>query len=197
MAKNTKESDVVLNFRMNGEVAYSKTIKEINNDMKLAALEYKNQISAMDKNATTTEKLAAAKQKLEKQLSIATAKTEGLREAYKKAVEETGENSEKTRKLYEMLLKAETSENNLRKALQSTNDALDAQGNKALTTAEKLEKIEKAGEKIKSAGTGLSKYVTAPITGIATASAKMYSDLSSAQSQVQAAFSLTKKEAEN
>lgn len=197
MAKNTKESDVVLNFRMNGEVAYSKTIKEINNDMKLAALEYKNQISAMDKNATATEKLAAAKQKLEKQLSIATAKTEGLREAYKKAAEETGENSEKTRKLYEMLLKAETSENNLRKALQSTNDALDAQGNKALTTAEKLEKIEKAGEKIKSAGTGLSKYVTAPITGIATASAKMYSDLSSAQSQVQAAFSLTKKEAEN
>lgn len=197
MAKNTKESDVVLNFRMNGEVAYSKTIKEINNDMKLAALEYKNQISAMDKNATATEKLAAAKQKLEKQLSIAIAKTEGLREAYKKAAEETGENSEKTRKLYEMLLKAETSENNLRKALQSTNDALDAQGNKALTTAEKLEKIEKAGEKIKNAGTGLSKYVTAPITGIATASAKIYSDLSSAQSQVQAAFSLTKKEAEN
>ncbi|MBE6171058.1 MAG: phage tail tape measure protein [Enterococcus casseliflavus] len=197
MVKNTKESDVVLNFRMNGEVAYSKTIKEINNDMKLAVLEYKNQISAMDKNATATEKLAAAKQKLEKQLSIATAKTEGLREAYKKAAEETGENSEKTRKLYEMLLKAETSENNLRKALQSTNDALDAQGNKALTTAEKLEKIEKAGEKIKNAGTGLSKYVTAPITGIATASAKIYSDLSSAQSQVQAAFSLTKKESEN
>ncbi len=49
MAKNTKESDVVLNFRMNGEVAYSKTIKEINNDMKLAKLEYQNQVSAMDK----------------------------------------------------------------------------------------------------------------------------------------------------
>ena len=51
-----------------------------------------------------------------------------------------------------MLLKSETSENNLRKALQSTNDALDAQGDKALTTAEKLEKIEKAAEKVKSAG---------------------------------------------
>ena len=197
MAKNTKESDVVLNFRMNGEVAYSKTIKEINNDMKLAALEYKNQISAMDKNATATEKLAAAKQKLEKQLSIATAKTEGLREAYKRAAEETGENSEKTRKLYEMLLKAETSENNLRKALQSTNDALDAQGNKALTTAEKLEKIEKAGEKIKDVGSGLSKYVTAPVTGIVAAGVKAYNDISTAQSHVQAAFGLTEKEAEN
>ena len=197
MAKNTKESDVVLNFRMNGEVAYSKTIKEINNDMKLAKLEYQNQVSAMDKNASASEKLAAAKQKLEKQLDIAAAKTEALREEYVKAAKETGENSEKTRKLYEMLLKSETSENNLRKALESTNDALDAQGDKALTTAEKLEKIEAAGEKIKTAGKGLSAAFTAPVVGIATAGSKYFSDLSTAQSQVQAAFGLTKKEAEN
>lgn len=197
MAKNTKESDVVLNFRMNGEVAYSKTIKEINNDMKLATLEYKNQISGMDKNSSATEKLAAAKQKLEKQLDISTAKTEGLREEYKKAAEETGENSEKTRKLYEMLLKAETSENNLRKALQSTNDALDAQGNKALTTAEKLEKIEKAGEKIKSAGEKLSVGVTAPVVAAATVGVKTFNELSSAQKLIESAFGLTKKEAES
>lgn len=197
MAKNTKESDVVLNFRINGEVAYSKTIKEINNDMKLATLEYKNQISGMDKNASATEKLAAAKQKLEKQLDISTAKTEGLREEYKKAAEETGENSEKTRKLYEMLLKAETSENNLRKALQSTNDALDAQGNKALTTAEKLEKIEKAGEKIKSAGEKLSVGVTAPVVAAATVGVKTFNELSSAQKLIESAFGLTKKEAES
>lgn len=197
MAKNTKESDVVLNFRMNGEVAYSKTIKEMNNATKIAALEFSNQMSAMDKNATATEKLTAVKQKLEKQLAIATEKTEGLREAYKRAGDETGQNSEKTQKLYAMLLKSETSQNNLRKALESTNDALDAQGDKALTTAEKLEKIEKAGEKIKTAGKGLSAAFTAPVVGIATAGSKYFSDLSTAQSQVQAAFGLTKKEAEN
>lgn len=197
MAKNTKESDVVLNFRMNGEVAYSKTIKEINNDMKLATLEYKNQISGMDKNASATEKLSAAKQKLEKQLDIAAAKTEALREEYAKSAKETGENSEKTRKLYEMLLKSETSENNLRKALQSTNDALDAQGNKALTTAEKLEKIEKAAEKVKSAGEKLSVGVTAPVVAMATAGAKAYSDLSTAQTQLQASFGMTESEAQN
>lgn len=197
MAKNTKESDVVLNFRMNGEVAYSKTIKEMNNATKIAALEFSNQMSAMDKNATATEKLTAVKQKLEKQLAIATEKTEGLREAYKRAGDETGQNSEKTQKLYAMLLKSETSQNNLRKALESTNDALDAQGDKALTTAEKLEKIEKAGEKIKTAGKGLSAAFTAPVVGIATAGSKYFSDLSSAQSQVQAAFGLTKKEAES
>ncbi|WP_242494498.1 hypothetical protein, partial [Enterococcus hirae] len=65
---NGKESDVVLNFKTSGEVQYAKTIKEINKEMNLAAAEYKNQVSAMDKNATQTEKLTATKKKLEKQL---------------------------------------------------------------------------------------------------------------------------------
>ena len=47
MAKKTKESDVILNFRMNGEVAYSKSIKQINDDMRVATLEYKNQVSSI------------------------------------------------------------------------------------------------------------------------------------------------------
>lgn len=197
MAKNTKESDVVLNFRMNGEVAYSKTIKEINNDMKLATLEYKNQISGMDKNASATSKLRAAKEKLEKQLAITTEKTEALREAYKRSGEETGENSEKTKKLYEMLLKAETSENNLKKALESTNDAIKEQGDLSSSTADKLEKIEKAAEKVKSAGEKLSVGVTAPVVAMATAGAKAYSDLSTAQTQLQASFGMTESEAQN
>ncbi len=76
-----KESDVVLNFtKTNGEVSYSKTIKEINKEMNLAAAEYKNQVSAMDKDATQTEKLRAAKQKLEKQLGLAEQRSQMLRE---------------------------------------------------------------------------------------------------------------------
>lgn len=197
MAKKTKESDVILNFRMNGEVAYSKSIKQINDDMRVANLEYKNQISSMDKNASATEKLTAAKQKLEKQVTIMTAKTEGLRSEYQKSVQETGAYSEKSQKLYEMLLKSETSENNLRKALEKTNDTLDAQGNKALTTAEKLEKIEKASESIKSAGTKMSVGVTVPLVGIATVGTKVATDLNNSQKQIQAAFGLTAQEAEN
>lgn len=197
MAKNTKESDVVLNFRMNGEVAYSKTIKEINNDMKLATLEYKNHISSMDKDASATSKLRAAKEKLEKQLEIAAAKTAGLREEYEKSAKETGENSQKTQKLYEMLLKAETSENNLKKALESTNDAIKEQGNLSSTTADKIKKIEDAAEKVKSAGEKLSVGVTAPVVAMATAGAKAYSDLSTAQTQLQASFGMTESEAQN
>lgn len=197
MAKKTKESDVILNFRMNGEVAYSKSIKQINDDMRVANLEYKNQISSMDKNASATEKLTAAKQKLEKQVAIMTAKTEGLREEYQKSVQETGQYSEKSQKLYEMLLKSETSENNLRKALEKTNDALEAQGNTSISTAEKLKKIEAAGKSIEKAGKGLSVGVTTPLIGIAAAGTKVATDLNNSQKQIQAAFNLTAQEAEN
>lgn len=197
MAKKAKESDVILNFRMNGEVAYSKSIKQINDDMRVATLEYKNQISSMDKNASATEKLSAAKQKLEKQVTIMTAKTEGLRSEYQKSVQETGAYSEKSQKLYEMLLKSETSENNLRKALEKTNDALEAQGNKSLSTAEKLKKIEKASESISKAGKTMSVGVTAPLVGIAAVGTKVATDLNNSQIQIQAAFGLTAKEAEN
>ena len=59
--------------------------------MNLAATEYKNQVSAMDKDATQTEKLTATKKKLEKQLSLAEQRTKLLREEYEKSVKETGE----------------------------------------------------------------------------------------------------------
>ena len=158
-----KESDVVLNFKTNGEVSYSKTIKEINKEMNLAATEYKNQVSAMDKNATQTEKLTATKKKLEKQLSLAEKRTQMLREEYEKTVKETGEYSDQSQKLYKRLLESETGENKLRSALEQTNDALKEQGNVSVDTAKKLQKIEKAGEKVKGVGEKMSIGVTAPI----------------------------------
>lgn len=39
---STKETDVVLNFKMDGQVQYAQTIKEINQVMNTAAAEYKN-----------------------------------------------------------------------------------------------------------------------------------------------------------
>lgn len=172
-----KESDVVLNFKMNGEINYSRTIKDINKEMNLAATEYKNQVSAMDKNATQTEKLTATKKKLEKQLSLAEQRTKLLREEYEKSVKETGEYSEQSQKLYKRLLESETGENKLRSALESTNEALKEQGNLSIKTAEKLAKIEKAGDKIKSVGQKLSVGLTAPIMGIGAASIAAFKEL--------------------
>ncbi len=175
-----KESDVVLNFKTNGEVRYSKTIKEINKEMNLAATEYKNQVSAMDKNATQTEKLTATKKKLEKQLSLAEKRTQMLREEYEKSVKETGEYSDQSQKLYKRLLESETGENKLRSALEQTNDALKEQGNVSIDTAKKLQKIEEAGEKVKGVGEKISIGVTAPIVAAGAAGLAAFSEVDEA-----------------
>jgi len=44
MAGSVRETDVVLNFKTNGEVNYSKTIKGINREMNLAVTEFNNQM---------------------------------------------------------------------------------------------------------------------------------------------------------
>ncbi|QQG21359.1 phage tail tape measure protein [Enterococcus faecium] len=175
-----KESDVVLNFKTNGEVSYSKTIKEINKEMNLAAAEYKNQVSAMDKDATQTEKLRAAKQKLEKQLGLAEQRSQMLREEYEKSVKETGEYSAESEKLYKQLLNSETGENKLRTALEQTNDALKEQGDVSVDTAKKLQKIEETGEKVKGVGEKMAVGVTAPIVAAGAAGLAAFGEVDEA-----------------
>lgn len=175
-----REVDTVLNFKTNGEVNYSKTIKEINREMNLAATEYKNQVSAMDKNATQTEKLTAAKKKLEQQLSLAEKRTELLREQYEKSVEETGKYSAESEKLYKKMLESETGQNKLKAALDETNEALKEQGNVSIETAEKLKKIEEAGEKVSNVGKKMSVGITAPIMAAGAAGLAAFSEVDEA-----------------
>lgn len=175
-----REVDTVLNFKTNGEVNYSKTIKEINREMNLAATEYKNQVSAMDKDATATEKLTAAKKKLENQLSLAEKRTELLREQYEKSVEETGKYSAESEKLYKKMLESETGQNKLKAALDETNEALKEQGDVSIDTAKKLQKIEEAGEKVSDVGKKMSIGVTAPIMAVGAAGLAAFSEVDEA-----------------
>ncbi|MGF1992990.1 phage tail tape measure protein [Enterococcus casseliflavus] len=175
-----REVDTVLNFKTNGEVNYSKTIKEINREMNLAATEYKNQVSAMDKDATATEKLTAVKKKLENQLSLAEKRTELLREQYEKSVEETGKYSAESEKLYKKMLESETGQNKLKAALDETNEALKEQGDVSIDTAKKLQKIEEAGEKVSDVGKKMSIGVTAPIVAAGAAGLAAFSEVDEA-----------------
>ena len=180
MAGSVRETDVVLNFKTNGEVNYSKTIKGINREMNLAATEFNNQMSAMDKNATATEKLTVTKKKLETQLTLAEKRTELLREQYEKSVEETGKYSAESEKLYKKMLESETGQNKLKAALDETNEALKEQGNVSIETAEKLKKIEEAGEKVSDVGKKMSIGVTAPIMAAGAAGLAAFSEVDEA-----------------
>lgn len=175
-----KESDVVLNFKTNGEVSYAKTVKEINKEMNLANTEYKNHVSAMDKDATQTEKLTATKKKLEKQVALAEQRTQMLREEYEKSVKETGEYSAESEKLYKKMLESETGQNKLKSALEDTNEALKEQGKMSDETAEKLGKIEEAGEKISGVGEKMTVGVTAPIMAAGAAGLAAFNEVDEA-----------------
>ena len=180
MAGSVRETDVVLNFKTNGEVNYSKTIKGINREMNLAVTEFNNQMSTMDKNATATEKLTVTKKKLETQLTLAEKRTQLLREQYEKSVEETGKYSAESEKLYKKMLESETGQNKLKAALDETNEALKEQGDVSIDTAKKLQKIEEAGEKVSNVGKKMSVGVTAPIVAAGAAGLAAFSEVDEA-----------------
>lgn len=177
---STKETDVVLNFKMDGQVQYAQTIKEINQVMNTAAAEYKNHIAAMGKDASTTEKLTATKKKLEIQLEGAEKRSKMLREEYEQSVKETGAYSDQSKKLYKRLQDSETGENKLRNALEQTNEALKEQGKMSDETAEKLKKIEESGEKIKVVGEKMTVGVTAPIVAAGAAGLAAFGEVDEA-----------------
>ena len=175
-----KESDVVMNFKMDGQVQYAQTIKEINAVMNTAASEYKNHIAAMGNDANATEKLTATKKKLEIQIEGAEKRSKMLREEYEKSVAETGAYSDQSKKLYKQLQDSETGQHKLENALEQTNEALKAQGDLSVETAKKLEKIEEAGEKITGVGKGMTVGLTAPIVAIGTAGVAAFNEIDEA-----------------
>src|SRR5690625_3105926 len=84
-----KQSNVVLNFKMEGQVEYANTIRDINAIMNAAAQEYRTHVAAMGKDADATQKLAAEKKKLEIQLEAGRKRTEQLRTEYEQMAKST------------------------------------------------------------------------------------------------------------
>ena len=152
--------------------------------MNLAVTEFNNQMSAMDKNATATEKLTVTKKKLETQLTLAEKRTELLREQYEKSVEETGKYSAESEKLYKKMLESETGQNKLKAALDETNEALKEQGDVSIDTAKKLQKIEEAGEKVAGVGKKMTIGVTAPIMAVGAAGLAAFSEVDEAMDTI-------------
>ncbi|MGJ0566577.1 phage tail tape measure protein [Enterococcus innesii] len=159
-------------------------MKGINREMNLAVTEFNNQMSAMDKNATATEKLTVTKKKLETQLTLAEKRTQLLREQYEKSVEETGKYSAESEKLYKKMLESETGQNKLKAALDETNDALKEQGDISIDTAKKLQKIEEAGEKVAGVGKKMTVGVTAPIMAVGAAGLAAFSEVDEAMDTI-------------
>jgi hypothetical protein len=138
-----KEKNVVLNFKMDGQVQYADTLKEINAVMNTAAKEYKNHIAAMGKDAKATDKLAAEKKKLEIQMQAAEKRTGMLRAQYEAMSKDTKTTTGQLTQMYSKLLDAERAETSLQKAMERVNEGLSDQAEETRKAEDELEKLKK------------------------------------------------------
>ncbi|MCU5687088.1 phage tail tape measure protein [Bacillus cereus] len=137
-----KERNVVLNFKMDGQVQYAQTLKQINMVMNNAAKEYKNHIAAMGQDATMTDKLAAEKKKLEIQMEAAKKRTSMLRTEFEAMSKDTNTTAEQLNKMYGKLLDAERAETSLNNAMKRVNEGLSEQAIEAREARGDMEKLE-------------------------------------------------------
>lgn len=137
-----KESNVVLNFKMNGQVEYAKTIRDINAIMNAAASEYRTHIAAMGKDADQTKKLAAEKKKLEVQLEAGRERTKMLRAEYEAMAKDTQTTTTQLANKYRQLQNSERAELALERALERVNEELSEQAIESRKAEQALNKLE-------------------------------------------------------
>ncbi|GAB6470172.1 phage tail tape measure protein [Bacillus cereus] len=150
MAGNNKERNVVLNFKMDGQVQYAQTLKQINMVMNNAAKEYKNHIAAMGQDATATDKLAAEKKKLEIQMEAAKKRTSMLRSEYQAMSKDTNTTAEQLNKMYGKLLDAERAETSLNNAMKRVNEGLSEQAIEAREARGTLDDLQEDSKKLEA-----------------------------------------------
>ncbi|HDR4614625.1 TPA: phage tail tape measure protein [Bacillus cereus] len=150
MAGNNKERNVVLNFKMDGQVQYAQTLKQINMVMNNAAKEYKNHIAAMGQDATATDKLAAEKKKLEIQMKAAKKRTSMLRSEYQAMSKDTNTTAEQLNKMYGKLLDAERAETSLNNAMKRVNEGLSEQAIEAREVRGALGDLQEDSKKLEA-----------------------------------------------
>ncbi|WP_341356641.1 hypothetical protein [Rossellomorea sp. y25] len=145
-----KEKNVVLNFKMDGQVQYADTLKEINAVMNTAAKEYKNHIAAMGKDAKATDKLAAEKKKLEIQMQAAEKRTGMLRAQYEAMSKDTKTTTGQLTQMYSKLLDAERAETSLQKAMERVNDGLSDQAKETRDAEDALKELKTESERLEA-----------------------------------------------
>lgn len=137
-----KAKNVVLNFKMDGQVQYAQTLKQINMVMNTAAKEYKNQIAAMGKDASMTDKLRAEKKKLEIQMEGAQKRTKMLSEEFEAMSKDTKTTSDELNKMYSRLLDTQNAEVSLQKSLERVNEGLSDQSQEVRDAQDSLTKLK-------------------------------------------------------
>ena len=117
--------------KLTGESEYRKALSEISSNLKVLNSEMKAVTSQYDKNDTSVENLSSQNEVLNKKIEEQEKKVGILKEALAKSAEETGENSESTKKWQTELNNAQAELNKLNKDV-TTNEQLMKQEEEAV-----------------------------------------------------------------
>ena len=191
-----KASNVVLNFKMDGQVKYAETLKQINQVMNTAAKEYKNHIAAMGNDASATDKLRAEKKKLEIQMDGAQKRTKMLRAEYEAMGKDTNATTDQLTAMYGKLLDSERAETSLQKSLERVNAGLSDQAQDAREAKDRLDGLKSEAKLLDAEQKNLTssfKLQTAELGKNATETEK--AEL--AQKQFDAQMGLTERAVQN
>ena len=118
--------------KLTGESEYQKALRGITDNLKVLNSEMKVVTSQYDKNDNSANKLKATSEVLNKKVAEQEAKIKVLKSALAQAEQETGKNSDTTKKWQMQLNNAEAELNDLNKELKDQHGNLDKSGEKAL-----------------------------------------------------------------
>jgi phage shock protein A len=118
--------------KLTGESEYQKALRGIADNLKVLNSEMKVVTSQYDKNDNSSQKLKASSEVLNKKISEQESKIKVLKSALSQAEQETGKNSDTTKKWQMQLNNAEAELNDLNKELRDQHGNLDKSGEKAL-----------------------------------------------------------------
>ena len=118
--------------KLTGESEYQKALRGITDNLKVLNSEMKVVTSQYDKNDRSTEKLKATSEVLNKKIAEQESKVKLLKSALAQAEQETGKNSDTTKKWQTQLNNAEAELNDMNKELKEQHSNLEKSGDKAL-----------------------------------------------------------------
>lgn len=170
------KTDLRVVLGVDGEQQFTATMKNLEAQQKAIRAETKNASAALGENASAYEKNRVKAEGLTRQIETQEKKVQELKEAYEKAVEKKGEDSDVTLDLKAKYESAEAALHTMQSSLAKTNKALIEHTEKADKAAKSLsdfgERVEKIGDKMQTVGGKMSKYLTTSILGAGAAASK-------------------------
>lgn len=118
--------------KLTGESEYQKALRGITDNLKVLNSEMKVVTSQYDKNDNSSQKLKATSEVLNKKIAEQESKVKVLKSALAQAEQETGKNSDTTKKWQVQLNNAEAELNDMNKELKDQHGNLDKSSEKAL-----------------------------------------------------------------